>query len=328
MKVVFDGACLGDLPITGVGRAFLNAVTAYAKLVDGGFVVLVPAGSLDTLPPGVPGISVPRGALARQWHLPRLLREQDARVLHSSVAAVPLRAGCATIATVHDLPWLHPESGERSTRWRRFATRRSLRAATAVIAPSTFTLDAAARLLGDRTKLHLIPHGTVLPADRDAAPRTGPFLVLGDDRPRKNRQSVRAAHALAAQRCPGLPGIRFVGPPDDYVAEEEKDRLLRDCCAVVQCSLFEGFGMPVLEALAHGAPIVCSDIAPFREIAGDAALFVDPHDVESIALALVRVTQDETRDRLAMEAARRRRSCAVETTAANWRLLHDKISDS
>jgi len=327
MRIVFDGACLGDGPVTGVVRAFLNGLAAYRDLVGGDFAVLAPADTLGLLPAGVPGLAAPRGALARQWQLPGLLRRLGARVLHSSVAAVPLRAPCATIATVHDLPWLHAESGER-TAWRRvFATRLSLRAATAVIAPSNYTLDAAARLLGDRAKLHRIPHGTALPAARQAAPRTGPFLVLGDDRPRKNRDRVRAAHALAAQRCADLPGIRFVGPPADYVSEDEKARLLRDCCAVVQASLFEGFGMPLLEALAHGAPVVCSDIPPFREIAGDAALFVDPRDVESIAAGLIAVTRPAARDGMAREAQRLLGSFSATLTAVKWRQLHDQLAD-
>jgi hypothetical protein len=324
--IVFDGACLGDGPITGVGRAFLNGLAAYQQLGVRDFAVLVPGDDFTMLPKGVPGVAAPRGVLARQWQLPRLVRRLGARVLHSSVAAVPLRAPCATIATVHDLPWLQPESGERTSWWRRFATTRSLRAATAVIAPSAYTLEAAARLVGDRSKLRRIAHGTPVPELRGGAPRTGPFLVLGDDRPRKNRERVRAAHALAAQRCPGLPALRFVGPPADYVSEDEKARLLRECCAVVQVSTYEGFGMPVLEALAHGAPVVCSDIPPFREIAGAAAVTVDPHDAGSIAAGLIAVLQPAIRAALAREAQPRLASLSAAHTAASWRALHEELA--
>ncbi|MCA8976037.1 MAG: glycosyltransferase [Planctomycetes bacterium] len=288
MKIVFDAICLGDGRVTGVARSFLNGLHAYAARYAADMIVLVPDGADHGELPTVEIAAGPRGAVRRQRVLPRLLRDCNADLLHSSVASVPLRARCPTIATVHDLPWLHDESGERSNWWRRFATTRALRAAAAVIAPSRFTLEAAAKILGDRSRLHHIPHTTRAPATiGDARERTGPLLVLGDDRPRKNRARVRQAHRLARQRVADLPELRFVGPPHDYVAEVEKERLLRTCRAVVACSLYEGFGMPVLEALAHGAPLICSDIPPHREIAGAAARYVDPRDVESIANGLI-----------------------------------------
>jgi hypothetical protein len=108
---------------------------------------------------------------------------------------------------------------------------------------------------------------------------------------------VRQAHAIARQRCPRLPELRFVGPPDDYVDEATKLQLLGSCRAVVQCSLFEGFGMPVLEALANGPPVLCSDIAPFREITkdGDNALLVDPKSVEPSPRAWCASTRTDLR---------------------------------
>ncbi|MCA8949578.1 MAG: glycosyltransferase [Planctomycetes bacterium] len=317
MRVAFDAICLADGPITGVARAFLTGLCDYGARWPDDVIVLAPPGGDRGALPAVRIVDAPRGALRRQLQLPRLLRELAVDVVHSSVAAVPLRAPCPTIATVHDLPWLHPESGERSTWWRRFATRRALRAATAVIAPSRFTLDAAVRILGERhrDKLHLVPHATPEPTAPAGAPaaRTGPFLVLGDDRPRKNRQRVRAAHALAAARNPGLPPLRFVGPPDDYVSEREKAELLSICRAVVACSLYEGFGLPVLEALAHGAPLICSDIPPHREIAGVDAALVDPRAVESIAAALAAPPPPH--------APR-----AIEPVAPRWRDVHTSVS--
>jgi hypothetical protein len=289
MRVAFDAICLADGPVTGVGRAFLNGLWPYAAHWPGDVLVLVPPGADREELPAVELVAAPRGAVRRQLRLPALLRELHADLLHSPVAAVPLRAPCPTIATVHDLPWLHAGSGERATAWRRFATARALGAATAIIAPSRFTLAAAARLLGGEEKLHLVPHTVPPPAPAPPTERTGPFLVLGDDRPRKNRQRVRQAHALARQRQPALPGLRFVGPPDDYVSETAKGVLLRTCRAVVACSLYEGFGLPVLEALAHGAPVICSDLPPHREIAGDQAAYVDPRDVAGIAARLLDV---------------------------------------
>lgn len=330
MKIAFDGACCGDGPITGVARAFLNGLAAYAASFPGDAVLLLPIGAPAPALPGVDIVPAPRGALRRQLGLPRLLRQLRAEVLHSAVAAVPLRAPCPTIATAHDLPWLHPELGEASTPWRRFVVRRALAAASAVIAPSAFTAHDVRRLLGPRgPRLVLVPHGTTLGQAPDATTtqaRSGPFVALGDDRPRKNRAIVQAAHAAARAKCPDLPPLRFVGPPHDYVEEAEKVRLLQTCRAVVQGSRFEGFGMPVLEALAHGAPVVCADIAPFREIAGDAALFADPRDPEAIAAALIRIHTDAPlRWRLAESGHQRAVLAQPTTVALAWRELHERL---
>jgi glycosyltransferase involved in cell wall biosynthesis len=327
--VAFDGICLGDGPVTGVARAFLNGLAAYAERFADDAVLLVPDGATEPRIPGLRTARAPRGGLRRQLVLPVLLRRLGARVLHSSVASVPLAAGCATIATVHDLPWLHPEAGERSSPWRIFAVRCALRAATAIVAPSLATLADARTIAADPSRSHHVPHGVdrrsdAPPADR-GEPRPGPFLVLGDDRPRKNRAAVARAHALAAARRPGLPDLQFVGPPDAWVGEPEKLRLLRTCCAVVQCSRFEGFGMPVLEAMAEAAPLVCSDIAPFREIAGDDAVFVDPADVESIAGGLLRILDPSLRAALARAGWERAARFSAAGTAQRWRALHEEM---
>jgi len=318
MRVAFDAICLGDGPITGVGRSFLNGLAEYAAEWPDDMVVLAPDGGDRSELPDIECVRAPRGALRRQRGLPSLLRDLRADLLHSSVAAVPLRAPCPTVATVHDLPWLHPESGERSTWWRRFATRRALRSASVVIAPSQFTLEAAAQLVGCRDKLRRIPHTTTPRQPPDTAARTGPFLVLGDDRARKNRARVRAGHRLAQQRDPSLPTLRFIGPPDDFVSETEKARLLCSCRAVVACSLYEGFGMPVLEALAHGAPLICSDLPPHREItdaiSDSAARYVDPTSIDAIADALAKPIAASPIP-------------PPTTIAPAWRLIHQQALD-
>jgi glycosyltransferase involved in cell wall biosynthesis len=327
--IAFDGVCFGDGPITGVGRAFVDGVRAYAARREHECVLLVPAGAAVDEIADLRCVPAPRGRWQRQRLLPRLLRELRADLLHSSVAAVPLRAPCPTIATVHDLPWLHPEADERTTWWRRFATVRSLRAAARVLAPSTMTMRDAQQLVGDRgPAVELVPHGTHLPTTPPPTEheRRGPFVVLGDDRPRKNRARVAAAHRLLAGLGVPTPGLRFVGPPDDYVTEADKQQLLRSCRAVVHAARFEGFGLPVLEALAHGAPLVCSDLPPLREIAGDVAHYVDPDDPGSITEGLATVHRDHALRARQVEAGPRRASLfRPERTAEHWRRIHAEV---
>lgn len=332
MLIAFDGICLGDGPPTGVARAFLTGLAAYAALGANDGALLLPPGADDPRLPGVRTVAAPRGRLRRQLALPRLLRALGADVLHSPVAAVPLRAPCPTLATVHDLPWLHAEAGESASAWRRFATVQSLRAAAAVLAPSQFTAhDATALLGGDAAaRVRVVPHGTALGPAPDAASlhaRRGPFLVLGDDRPRKNRALLVRAHAAARRLRPDLPPLQFAGPPDAFVDEATKARLLRDCRALVHPSRCEGFGLPVLEGLAHGAPVVCSDLPPHREIAGDAAVFCAADDEAGFAQALLAVHDDEAlRRRLAVAGHARAHAFAPERVAAAWAAIHREVA--
>ncbi len=175
-----------------------------------------------------------------------------------------------------------------------------------------------------------MPHGTRLgeePTAATTAARTGPLLVLGDDRPRKNRERVRAAHAQARASDASLPALRFAGPPHDWVDEAEKLRLLRTCRAVVHCSLFEGFGLPVLEGLAHGAPVLCSDLPPHREIAQQHALFVDPRSVDAIAEGLLAIHRDgAARAALAHGGWTRAASFSPAAVAEQWHRLHAQVA--
>lgn len=327
MIVVFDGVCLGDGPVTGVGRAFLDGLAAYARLGVAECLLLVPAGTPDPAIPGVPAFQAPRGKYRRQFVLPKLLARLRADVLHSSVASIPASAHCRTIATLHDLPWLRPASSEPPRRLRAFLLRRLLRRASAILAPSLMTaLDARRWLGGGAPEVSVVPHGANLgppPTERTTRERRGPLLVLGDNRWRKNREAVVRAHTLARQRCADLPPLRFVGPHDDYVSEDEKRRLLRECRAVVHCSRFEGFGLPVLEGLAHGAPVLCSDLAPHREIAREHAFFVDPHSDDDIAAGLLAIHSDEPlRWRLASGGHARAAELSCASVARAWHAIH------
>lgn len=338
-SVVFDGAILGAGPPTGVARAFLTALAAYADHADEAPLIL--------LPPHAPSPSLANlrelrttaiaGPLARQFALPRLLRRLDARIFHAPFAAIPARAPCAVIATVHDLPWRardrddlahEPGRGLRA----RLALRIALARADAVLVPSHATeRDVHAECKTPRARVIVVPHGVVLPPDDVACRHDGPFLALGDDRPRKNLVRLRDAHARARAQRPSLPALDCFGPRRHagrarFVGEDEKHARIREARALVHVSLHEGFGLPVLEAMGHGTPVVCSDRASLPELAGDAALYVDPTDVGAIAEALLRIDSDEAlRATLARAGRERAAAFPPERTAQAWRRLHTEL---
>jgi glycosyltransferase involved in cell wall biosynthesis len=197
--------------------------------------------------------------------------------------------------TLHDLVWLrHPQWQSRGGRlyYRRVA-RRAL-ARVALVAVSQAIADELAQELD--LPAHVIPNGvTTLP---EAAPevRERPYLLtVGAVEPRKN-----LARLMAGYRESGLagevdlvvvgrsawgelpPGAVWLGAVDDV----RLAALYRGAAAVVSASLYEGFGLPVAEALATGAPVACSSIAAFREVTDGHALLFDPLSTSSIAAAL------------------------------------------
>ena len=329
--IVFEGSVLGDGPITGVARSFLDSLLAWRQQTDRPAVFLAP--DPDHLPEPLEGFELmegPTGFFAKRRHMPSLLTRIGAGLLHAPVAAIPRSSPCPVVATIHDLPWLYRDlRGEPGSRLaHRLAASRAMHCASAVIVPSAATAEDLRRFRPRaRVPIHMIPHGTFLPeTTAPAADLVGPFLVLGDDRPRKNRERVAAAHAMALQQCPDLPGIRFVGPPGDYVPEQEKIAQLRRARGLVHLSLLEGFGLPVLEAMAHGVPVLCSNRGSLPEVAGDAALTADPTDVQEMAAGLVRLHRDDAlRERLCHGGPRRAARFSVAETAARWRSLHDLL---
>ncbi len=331
-RVVFDGGILAAGPPTGVARSFLTTLTAYARLArehgDPEPVLLVPRG---TVPPKITGVGIqigPTGALQKQLHQPRLLARLDAGLFHSPVTSLPVGARCPMVATIHDLPWRAQERLEEpGCGWRhRLAVRLATRRAAAIVVPSRATAEDVLRGC-PRAPVCVIRHGVALPPDPAPMEQLkGPFLVLGDDRPRKNLDRVRAAHADARSMAPDLPDLEIHGPVHGYVTETKKSELLRTSRALLHLSLFEGFGLPVLEAFGHGLPVLCSNRGSLPEVAGDAALTVDPTDLGAMARAMVRIHRDEAlRGCLRTRGLERAAVLTPESSAAGWRNLHQEV---
>lgn len=181
-----------------------------------------------------------------------------------------------------------------------------------------------------------------------AAPEGARFLFLGSVEPKKNLPRLLDAFALAAQRglragldVAGRAGwgsaalreladspplrerVRFLG----FVPDAELPGRVADALALVLPSRYEGFGMPVLEAMAAGTPVLCSDRGALPEVASDAALLVDPDDVEGMATRLLEIEGDAALRARLSEAGRRRAAafswgrCARETLAAYRRAM-------
>jgi glycosyltransferase involved in cell wall biosynthesis len=243
------------------------------------------------------------------------------------------------IVTLHDLFFLkHPDMTEAEIR-RDYAplVRDHVRRADGVICVSEHTASEA-RLLLDVSpgKIAVIPNGIDpayrLPISADAVdavlarrglPR-GAILYIGSDAKRKNLVNLAMAYIGLGARRSTLPPLVLVGPGPEwaqggtisgpqirstgYLETREVRALMAASTALVLPSLEEGFGLPVVEAMAAGLPVVCSRGSALEEVAGDAATLVNPLDTRSIAAGIEKVLDDparrETQRRLGLERSR------------------------
>jgi glycosyltransferase involved in cell wall biosynthesis len=265
----------------------------------------------------------PQWALRRGPALPAGLGQRDVLHAPTALAVPPAGAGQRLVVTVHDVAFLvHPEAFPR--RWvlaYRAGLLRAVRSADALVAVSRHTAEDLLRRTRVRpAKVYVTPLAPALPVtDADVFEVlsrhkiSSPYILsVGTLEPRKNLvRLVRAYRRLATRGAPHTlvlagpigwrPGELLVettkeGPGTivltGFVSEGDLDALYRGADTFVYPSLYEGFGLPVLDAMARGVPTIVSTSSSLPEVAGEAAIPVDPRSVAGIAEALERVTTD------------------------------------
>jgi glycosyltransferase involved in cell wall biosynthesis len=262
-----------------------------------------------------------------QFVLKRLIRRVNADVFYSPYYKIPFGAGCKTICTIHDVMELALGEYRRERGWLHTMAyaariRKCLRYADAVTCDSEFTRKELVRLFndpGEKLKtalLDCLPSPAVSKAPGLVLAKYGvvaPFILyMGNFKSHKNILSLIAAHeslsggqgpfpmlvlaggggdrdGIVRERAKASSGRVVVAP---RVNEEEAGALYRKASLFVMPSLYEGFGYPVIEAFHHGVPVCCSTATSLPEVAGDAACFFDPLDVQACAAAMQKALAD------------------------------------
>ncbi len=269
------------------------------------------------------------------WH--RLRRPPipvQADMIHAPSLAVPPARDTPLVVTVHDLAFLrHPEVfTRRGVEFHRRGLAIAHREAAAVIAISEFTRDELISSGFEPERVHVAPLAIIVsPEEPDDAvdarvAATGveaPYVLsVGTIEPRKGLDTLAAAVAIVRRSHPDLtlvlagptgwlsvpgldgPGVRRLGRVD----EATLDALYRraELCALP--SRYEGFGLPALEAMARGCPVIASDATALPEIVGDAGMLVPPGDISGWTTALSELLGDEAARRDLATRGRRRAS--------------------
>lgn len=268
--------------------------------------------------------------------LPRRARRSHLDVLHCPTFRAPPRSTVPLVVTVHDLAVLRfPDVFNRWTRtYSRLAVPRAVRAADAIIAVSEFTKRELVELLeAPEERIRVIPNapGEMFTPAGEAA--EGEYVLsVGTLEPRKNlarlveaarreRLELRVAGRRGWGRVdPDGAGVRWLGE----VSDAQLAALYRGALCVAYPSLYEGFGLPVLEAMACGAPVVTSSGSATEEIAGGAAVLVDPRDPDSIAAGIQQALG--RREELARLGLERARQYSWEKVAADTLAVYREVA--
>jgi glycosyltransferase involved in cell wall biosynthesis len=260
------------------------------------------------------------------WYPFAIGRKRDADLLHCPTYRGPLHPVLPLVVTVHDLAvFRHPEAFNRWTRtYSPRVVPRVLAAARRIVAVSEFTRRELVDLLHVPTdKIRVVPNGVDDEFTEDGPAAAGEYvLAVGTLEPRKNLQRlVEAARRTDVElRVVGARGwgdvqvggngVRWLGE----LSDDELARQYRGALCVAYPSLYEGFGIPVLEAMACGAPVVTSRGTAMEEVADGAAVLVDASDPADLAAGIERAAAE--RDVLVPRGLERARAFRWDAIAA------------
>lgn len=359
MRVALDATPLLG-PRTGVGQYVDNLVRSLAGRGDGPEIVLTPftlrGGEMPSdVPAGVRWrhLPVPARLLQRAWsrspHPSVEWFSGPVDVFHATNFVSPPTRRARSVVTIHDLGFeTSPESVTAEVARYRELVPRGLQRASVVLTPSEGVAQEVHDVYGVATDRLVVSPLGVSPSWSQAVPLTREqltelglpdryLLFVGARQPRKDLPTLLAAHAAARATHPDVPDLLLVGPTGwgtpvepgpgvvirDHLPRDLLQRLVSTADAVVMASRYEGFGLPVLEAMASGTAVLASDISAHREVGGAVPRFFPVGDAEALAHLIVTAVPDQ--ERVALGRARAAtftwEACAEATLTAYRRAM-------
>ena len=314
-----------------------------------------------------PNLFATRARRYQKWWaigLPGYVRKARLDLFHGTNYEVPLWNKRRNVLTIHDLSILfHPDKHKRDFAGR--ARRRlpvMIRSASAIIAPTeqvkkeiceNLTVDPNYVFVtpeAPRAAFRRLPDPETLEAKRRLGIEDDFILFAGTIEPRKNLLTLLSAFDEILRKTSYRPQLVIAGGEGwltrewssfisksnlgdrlrltGYLTDEDLCALYSSCRVFVYPSVYEGFGLPPLEAMACGAPVIASDISVFHETLGDAACFFDANDAKALAQSIVNTFEDEPRrHQYAAAGQARARRFSWETTARLTLEVYHRLLD-
>jgi alpha-1,3-rhamnosyl/mannosyltransferase len=363
MSIILDARTATD-HFPGIGRYVVNLAQALAQTPLAGHLTLLhdptaPATRLQL--PALPQMACPISpfSLRQQWAVPAQLRRSGARLYHSAYYLMPYLPGLPTVLTCYDLlPLFYPQyygALQRLIYW--LAHLLATRAASTILAISEATRADLVRCLHVEPRKIVV---TLLAADPSFEPQPPAamaavsrkyalpehyVLYVGSNKPHKNL--VRLVQAFGDARVPSVAlviaghwdprypearqmaaragwqdRVKFIGP----VAEADLPALYAGARLFVFPSLYEGFGLPVLEAMACGAPVVCSNSSSLPEVTGTAQLGFDPLNIAAMTAVIKEaLVSSAVREELSRQGLQRAAQFSWSQTAQRTAAVYEEI---
>lgn len=312
------------------GRYIERLLTYLEQLdADNRYSVLVPSKDLDYWKPknknfSVIAVDFANYSFAEQLGFKQFLDTLKPDLVHFCMPQQPVLYRGAHVTTVHDLTLLNTYNSDKN--WLtfhakqlvgRFVFQRIARTSRHIIAPTNYVKNAYAEFAGIPKSKITVTYEAADTAIKDETPVELPFqkflLYVGQQSDYKNIRRLGDAHQQLLEQHPdlglvlvgkkttaherneayfterGYTGVHFTG----FVSDEQLAWLYRHCEAYVFPSLMEGFGLPGLEAMAYGAPVVSSDHTCLPEVYGEAAWYFDPEDAQDMTERIAQVLDDK-----------------------------------
>ncbi len=307
----------------------------------------------------------PNYSIREQWHVPWVLRRERPDVYHAPHYVLPLAVTSPSVVTIHDcIHLMFPQylPNRRAYLYARTMMWAAARRADAILTVSEASKRDILRFFNVRPEKVVVVHNAIderfwiPPAEQEVARvreryqlEHGFVLYAGNIKPHKNLERLIDAFneirrgefeelklIIIGDEISKLPAlrravhrhhlhkhVRFLG----YVSDETLAILYRLAAVFVFPSLYEGFGLPPLEAMASGTPVVTSNVSSLPEVTGDAAVLVDPHDTSSIVQGIRSVLSDPVlADALRRKGPVRAREFSWERSVAKTRELYERVA--